>query len=220
MMYPPSSRTILLLALLALALTLQPRIASAQAKTDVDKKEVASQPLQVQITFDAKITDRPFTGRVYVVASRTQSMQTSPPRISWFGPAPFFAQDVKGWAAGKPLSFGPGLLSYPPPAKPANSIELPPGKYFLQAVMDLDQGSASCFSSPGNGFSKAVAVTIPQEKNEPIALQIDQVAGARVFKEKDRVKLVDIESKLLSKFHGKPIHLCRRGAAQIVRREA
>ena len=40
-----------------------------------------------------------------------------------------------------------------------------------------------------------------------VELKLDQVYKARPFKETDTVKLVDIESKLLTKFHGKPTRM-------------
>ena len=43
-------------------------------------------------------------------------------------------------------------------------------------------------------------------------LVLDQVVPQRPFKDTDRVKLLEIDSKLLSKFHGKPIKL-RAGVA-------
>src|SRR5207248_8343137 len=41
----------------------------------------------------------------------------------------------------------------------------------------------------------------------PLTFVIDQVVTERPFKEIDRAKLVDIESKLLSEFHKKPMRL-------------
>jgi len=188
-------RWLFLLAVIALA----PQATQAQEKAT-----------RFQLTFGREVTAKPFTGRVFVIASR-KPVKELPPRPNWFGPEPFFAQDVKNWMPGESLSFGASAIGFP--IVPVSSdgkettIQLPAGKYFIQAVMDMDLGGPSSIGSPGNGFSKPLAVTVPPARDEPIALHIDQLYPDRVFKEKERVKLVSIESKLLSNFHGKPIRL-------------
>jgi Putative esterase len=75
-------------------------------------------------------------------------------------------------------------------------------------VMDRDLGGISFAASPGNLYSKPVTL----DKFDPtaagdIALTLDQVAEEPKFPESDTVKLVDIESKLLTRFHGKPTRM-------------
>jgi hypothetical protein len=153
------------------------------------------------LTFGPEITPRPFTGRVFLLTSKNPSGDL-PQRPKWFNPEPFFAQDVKDWQPGDSLVFGPDALGCPQPL-----AKLVPGKYAVQAVMDLDRGGQSSITSPGNGYSKPVSVDIGFIKNGPIALHIDQIYPDKRFTEKEHVKLVDIESKPLSNFHGKPIRL-------------
>jgi len=152
------------------------------------------------LSLDAKLAKAPFSGRVFVVASR-QPIKHEPPRLSWFKPEPFFAMEVQDWQAGQPLVFGRQALGYPDPL-----AKLPPGKYHVQAVVDMDQGGQNCLTSPGNLFSKPMLVELPG-KSGPVALTIDQVLAPRKFQETERVKLVEIESQLLSKFHQKPMKL-------------
>ena len=47
----------------------------------------------------------------------------------------------------------------------------------------------------------------------PVALVIDQVVKPRAFKETDRVKLAEIDSKLLTDFHKRPVKLRAGGSA-------
>ena len=83
-----------------------------------------------------------------------------------------------------------------------------PGKYYVSAVMDRDLGGIDFSASPGNVYSKAVQMELdPDDQRAVVELKLDQVYKAREFKETDTVKLVDIESKLLTKFHGKPMRL-------------
>src|SRR5947199_8285683 len=53
-------------------------------------------PLAFHIHFDPKVSNAPFTGRVYVMLSREPVAE---PRSgpNWFRPEPIFARDVKDW---------------------------------------------------------------------------------------------------------------------------
>ncbi|MBI3822805.1 MAG: enterochelin esterase, partial [Planctomycetes bacterium] len=85
--------------------------------------------------------------------------------------------------------------------------KLDKGKYYLQAILDRDLGGINFNNSPGNGFSKPVMIDLKAPPKEPIKLLIDQVVAERKFEEKGRVKYVEIESRLLSDFHKKPMKL-------------
>ncbi len=161
-------------------------------------------PAAFELTFTDKVSVQPFAGRVFLIAARQPAATTH--RQSWYSPVPFFAQDVKDWKPGDKLTFEP-QVHFPKPL-----AELPPGKYHFQAIMDLDLGGQNPLSAPGNGYSKFVAVEVNGKDTPTVGLTLDQVLQPRQFKEKERVKLVDIESKLLSQFHGKPLRL-RAGVA-------
>jgi S-formylglutathione hydrolase FrmB len=139
---------------------------------------------------------------VFVIASKQALKDNDPPRSpNWFSPAPFYAQDVQNWQPGQPLKFQPqyGL--------PTTWDKLPAQKYYLQAVLDRDLGGVNFANSPGNAFSKPVQVDLIKGANEPIALLIDQVIPEKKLAEKGRVKFVEVDSKLLSEFHKKPMKL-------------
>lgn len=157
-------------------------------------------PLEFKLTFDKATLDAPFTGRVFVMF---RANSASPPAgMNWFRPEPGLAKDVKNWKPGEPLSLDASSISYPAPL-----AELKPGKYYVSAVMDRDLGGIDFSASPGNVYSKAVQMELDPKATGSIELKLDQVYKAREFKETDSVKLVDIESKLLTKFHGKPTRM-------------
>jgi S-formylglutathione hydrolase FrmB len=160
----------------------------------------AARPLEFHLTFDKAISARPFTGRVYVMLSKKPitSLRSGP---NWFAPEPFFAQDVKNWRPGAPLVFK-GELGFPTPL-----AKLKRGTYYAQAVMDLDPGHISFATAPGNGYSKPVRCELDPITSGAVKLTIDQTYKAPAFAETDRVKLVDVESKLLTAFHGRPTRL-------------
>ncbi|MCI0682191.1 MAG: hypothetical protein L0Y71_08810 [Gemmataceae bacterium] len=165
----------------------------------------ADAPIEIRLTFPKQALATPFTGRVLVVVSKPP-IGAGPARVNWFNPQPFFAQDVKDWRPDTPWTFQPAH-AFPQPLH-----KLPPGAYHVQAVLDRDLGGQNCMTSPGNLFSKPVTVELDPATGAALALTIDQVVAPRKFVEKGRVKLVDIDSKLLSKFHGKPMRL-RAGVA-------
>ncbi len=157
-------------------------------------------PLEFKLTFDKAACDTPFTGRVFVMF-RTNA--ASPPAgLNWFRPEPGLALDVKDWKPGEELILDAKSISYPAPL-----AELKPGKYYVSAVMDRDLGGIDFSASPGNVYSKAKQMELDPKATGVIELKLDQVLKEREFKETDSVKLVDIESPMLTKFHGKPTRM-------------
>lgn len=178
----------------ALALVLFAAVpAAAQAK-----------PVEFRLTVDPAALDSPFTGRVYVLL---RSRPAPLGGLNWFNPEPGVAKDVTNWKPGTPLVLGSDDLQFPTPL-----AELKPGKYHVTAVVDRDLGGRDFAASPGNVYSKPLEVEIDPKAGGTVELKLDQVSTAREFKETDAVKLVDIESPLLSKFHGRPMRM-RAGVA-------
>jgi hypothetical protein len=158
---------------------------------------LSAEPLEFRLTFDKAALDRAFTGRVYVTFRNSAK---PPAGLNWFRPEPGLAKDVTGWKPGEALVIDGTDLPYPTPL-----AELKPGKYYVCAVMDRDLGGIDFLGSPGNVYSKPVQIDINPKGRSVIELKLDQVMEDRAFKETDTVKLVELESKLLTKFHGKPI---------------
>jgi len=158
-----------------------------------------SKPLEFKLTFDKAALDQPFTGRVYVTFRTTSPPPTG---LNWFRPEPGLATDVKDWKPGEPLVLDDRAIAFPTPL-----AELKAGKYYVCAVMDRDLGGNSFLASPGNIHAKVVQLELDPKTSGTVELKLDQVYKEREFKETDTVKLVDIESKLLTKFHGKPMRM-------------
>jgi hypothetical protein len=162
----------------------------------------ADRPLEFHVTFDKAVSDKPFTGRVYVLLSKSDGRE---PRYgpSWFKPEPIFARDVKGWKPGEGLVIDGTAFAFPDPL-----AKLPRAAWSAQALMDFDRGERHFSTAPGNGYSKAVRKELDAAGGGPLALVIDQVVPPRAgFKETERLKLVEVESKLLSDFHKRPVKL-------------
>ncbi len=161
----------------------------------------ADRPLEFRVTFDKTVSAKPFSGRVYVMLTKSDK---SEPRFgpSWFKPEPIFARDVKDWKPGEELVIDRSALAFPDPL-----AKLAKATWSVQAVMDFDRGERNFSTAAGNGYSKAVRKELDAATSGPVALAIDQAAAPRPFKETDRVKLAEIDNKLLSDFDGRPVKL-------------
>ena len=153
---------------------------------------------RVSIVLSKTVQTEPFTGRVFVFFSKEPI--TGVARQNWFKPHPFFAQDVVKLAPETPHAFKAEV------GLPAAFAEMEPGKYHVQAIVDRDLGGQSALSAAGNLFSKPAQVELGAPA-ATLTLVVDQVVPVKKFVESERVKLVDIPSGLLTKFHGKPIRL-------------
>jgi S-formylglutathione hydrolase FrmB len=159
-----------------------------------------TQPARFEVTFDPKISATPFTGRVYVTLHGRQ-VGKPPGGPNWFNPDPFFSRDVRDWKPGTPLIFDDTCLSFPAPLSKIGG-----GDYYAQAVMDFQRGDRISYAAAeGNGFSRYVRVNSKLQETGTIKLAITEQYHVDAFRESEHVRLVEFESKLLSKFHGQPI---------------
>jgi hypothetical protein len=157
--------------------------------------------LDFELSFDRKVSASPFTGRVFVLLSRSQ-VRDVPTGPNWFAPEPFFAVDVRDWQPETPLRVKDSALGFP-----LSLAKVASDTYWIQAVMDFDQGGRSFAAAEGNGFSRQMQHAINSADQGSITLRIDQIYHERPFQETNRIKLVEIESKLLSAFHGRSVQL-------------
>jgi S-formylglutathione hydrolase FrmB len=158
-------------------------------------------PLEFHLTFPGSACAGPFTGRVYVLLFKGRATELRR-GLSWFNPEPVFARDVRGWKPGETLVIGPDALAFPTPL-----ARLARATYSIQAVMDFDAGHIHFSTAPGNVHSKTLRRDLDPGASGPVPLTLDQVYREPTFKQTERVKLVDIESKLLTAFHGRPTRL-------------
>jgi hypothetical protein len=155
-----------------------------------------------EVRYAPELHAGPVSARVHVMLGPAGS--ALPPRIgpNWFNPQPFFAVEAKGWKPGEPLVFDDHAAGYPGPLS-----ALKPGRYSAQAVVRLNPDTHKLGDGEGNAFGPVVKFEVEEghEPTEPIALSVDQKVPSRPFRETDRIKLVEIDSPLLSAFHGRPI---------------
>lgn len=165
----------------------------------------ADGPLAFHLSYDAKLYKGPFTGRAYVVLLPRDTNQLIG-GLNWFRPEQAFAVDVKGVKPGEKIVLDAKAVGYP-----LALDRVAKGTYTVQAILDLQPGSRHFSRAPGNLWGTK-RLALDPAKTGPVSITIDRTYRATEFKETDRVKLVDIESKLLSAFHKRPTRL-RAGVA-------
>ncbi len=150
-----------------------------------------------QVRFAESIHNQPFTGRVYLIFTRSDREPRLGP--SWFQPELFVSQDVVDWQPGEVLAFTPEtkeLLSFP---KPMSEMKL--ADYHAQAVVRFNANAPQIGTAPGNGFSQVITIPADTAQKMPL-LSIDKLVPEKPVKETRWSKLFKIRSPLLSKFHG------------------
>ncbi|MBL8797279.1 MAG: hypothetical protein JNM56_25475 [Planctomycetia bacterium] len=161
----------------------------------------ADEPLAFHLRFDKAASDQPFTGRVYVVLTKQETKEL-PGGFNWFKPEPIFARDVRDWQPGETLVLDGPCLGFP-----CKLGDLPKDTYSIHAVLDFDRGDRHFTTAAGNLYSAALRRELDPKTSGKVELMLDKVYRARTFAESETVKLVDIESKLLSEFHRRPVRL-------------
>jgi S-formylglutathione hydrolase FrmB len=157
--------------------------------------------VEFRLSYDKTAHPGPFTGRVYVMLFKgsVSALRSGP---NWFDPNPFFARDVKAWRPGETLVIDQSATGYP-----VSADRVPKGTYTVQAVMDLAPSSRSCTAAPGNVYGITTKVPIDPKTTGSVSLKLDKVHKPAPFRPTERVKLVDVESKLLTAFYKRPTRL-------------
>lgn len=161
---------------------------------------------QVRFTIElgANIKE-PATGRLVVSVNREGSkvpMSVSPLD------APFWDEPQPVW--GVTTTLAPGKPFELPDNADATDVApsaLKPGTYAAAARLITRRNRSGWRDEPGNLFSKTVTFTVEAGKPTQVKIVLDQITVERVAPKDADVTIVEIESKLLSEFHGRPVVL-------------
>ncbi|MEX0716140.1 MAG: alpha/beta hydrolase-fold protein [Planctomycetaceae bacterium] len=157
-----------------------------------------------EVRYPKETRAEPYTGRVYVFFSRNREEPRTGP--GWIQPDPFIARDVRDWQPGEPLVFdaarGNELLAFPVPL-----AEMSLAGHRAQAVVRFDADERTVGTGPGNGFSAVRTLPVAPQAGAAIALTVDRIVPEPEFRETRWTKRLEVESKLLSDFHGRPVKL-------------
>ncbi len=179
------------------------------------------QNLRFEVSFPAGAHAAPITGRVFVIVSRHESDNLLKQVGSWEQETPFFGVDVSNLSPGSPAIIDAGTLGYP-----LKSLrEIPAGDYYVQALVNvytefhrsdghtiwahMDQWEGQQFNrAPGNLYSDVQKVHLDPAAGYAVRLEAKHVIPpVKVPPDTPWVKHIKIQSKLLSKFWGRPIYI-------------
>ena len=168
--------------------------------------------LRFEVTVAPGLLPKPTDGRLLVVlGKRPKGLAAlgadNEPRESigetGLDAPPLLGADVNGFAPGVVGVVDGSSEIFPIPSL----AKLPPGEYLVQAVFDWNP-DLRIPDGPRNLFSEPQAVTLDPAKGGTVKLTLTkQVPPDRPPSDTATVKYVKLESKLLSKFHGRPMYL-------------
>jgi len=186
--------------------------------------QVAAQPAQPRfaVSFSPEQSRQPLNGRLLLLISTRAEGE---PRFQISGTSldsqQVFGIDVEGMKPGEEKTFDAGVLGYP-----LESLsEIPAGSYTVQALLHkyetfrradghvvklpMDRGEGQQWNrAPGNLYSTPQKVTFDPRSRDVIRIQLDKVIPPIPDPPETKyVKHVRIQSELLTKFWGRPMHL-------------
>jgi hypothetical protein len=174
---------------------------------------------EFQVTLAPAAQAAPVDGRLIVVVSK--ELEGEPRfQVSWgLGTQQIFGMDVNGWKPGDVSRMDADVAGSPL----AHLRDLPAGTYNVQAVLNvyetfhradgqvvklhMDHGEGQQWNrSPGNLYSKPQRVEFGPDSNVAISLT-EVIRAIAPPADTKYVRHVSIESKLLTKFWGRPMRL-------------
>lgn len=168
-----------------------------------------------EVSFDPAVRAEPADGRVLLLVSKTEKFSPGPTGT------PVFGLNVDGLAPGAKVLVDGTAFGHP-----VRSLrDIPPGDYFVQAWLNVyttfersdgkvvklhqDQGEGQNWRrSPGNLYSEPLKVTFDARKSATVPLVLNRaVPPIAPYEDTKWVKHVRVESRLLSEFWGRPMHI-------------
>ncbi len=177
--------------------------------------------LKFTVQFPESVEEEVLDGRLLLMLSQNDAAE---PRFQIAdGPQTqlVFGMDVEGMKPGEAISFDTEAFGYPI----ENLAKVPSGTYSVQALlhryetfnrsdghnvkMPMDRGEGQQWNrAPGNLYSSPTKLSIDPQKSQTHSLTLDEkIPPIDPPEDSKYIKHVQIESKLLTEFWGRPMHL-------------
>jgi Putative esterase len=185
---------------MAVLITTGSRLHGRQAEAGV----AASTQLRFEVQIAPELQAAAQDGRLLVVLGR----QSDPEPRSQIGETgmevpPVLGRDVERFQAGTTAVIDQQSAIFPL----THLAQLPPGDYFVQAVFHTNP-ELNVPDAPGNLYSKVQRVHLDPSNGGPVPLLLSERVPAEEVPLGDaHVRYLKIPSKLLSRFHGRPMFL-------------
>lgn len=160
--------------------------------------------LRFQVTLGKGMAARTRAGRLLVVMSQTPMAE---PRQgigrTGMDANPIMGRDVNGFSAKTRAVLDGNAAIFPLETLAA----LPPGDYFVQAVLD-DNPDIKAADAPGNLYSGVLKTHLDPKQRKTVKLSLTrQIPAEQTPGDTEYVKWVKLPSNLLTRFYGRPIFL-------------
>lgn len=194
-------------------------ILAVTAQQEVRAK-IAQSNLRFEISFPSSVHQQAITGRMFLMISRKADPEVRL-QVGSYNSAPLFGLDVEELNPGEVAVVDESIAGYP-----LRSLrDIPAGDYYVQALLNvytqfhradghviwahMDQWEGQQFNiSPGNLYSKMQRVHVDPSQPGTFKLSLTEVIPpVTVPADTPWVKRVKIQSKLLTRFWGRPIYL-------------
>lgn len=181
----------------------------------------SAQPLRFEVSVADRFGAEPIDGRILLMLSTSDAKEPRFLIAEGVKSQQIFGVDANALRPGTPVTLDRSALGYPLESLSA----IPVGDYFVQALlhryetfhradghvikMPMDRGEGQHWNiAPGNHYSIPRKVHVDPASAEPIRIALDQqIPPIEPPKDTKYVKHIRIQSKLLSDFWGRPMHL-------------
>lgn len=174
--------------------------------------------------FEIRLSELPeqaLDGRLLLMLSVDESAEPRFQIADNFRTQQIFGIDVEDWNGSDPQMFDHQAFGFPV----TSLSSIPPGKYFVQALfheyetfhradghvvkLPMDRGEGQVWNrAPGNRYSTPVEIDFDPAADTVHTIVLDQVIPSiEPPADTKYIKHIRIESKLLSEFWGRPMHL-------------
>lgn len=161
---------------------------------------VLAQAPSFELTFDESVQPEPYSGRVYVALSDEAGREPRFGMSAWFDAPPLYSLDVQNVAPGEEITIDGDALFHPTALK-----DLRAGTWYAQAVARRNLDAPEPGAGAGDLYGEVAVFVVGAEDPAPVALTLNAVVEKQAFEETEHVKLFELESALLSEFHGRPM---------------
>lgn len=163
----------------------------------------ASAALRFEVGLEPGLATNTLHGRLLVILTQDDHAE---PRLALDDTDPdgpfVFGRDADQLTARKPAIMDDSAIGN----RRVKLSELPPGKYFVQALLDVSTDIRSV-NAAGNFLSEVQELDLNPRRREPVKLELSRRIPVEGVAETESVRFVRIQSRLLSEFHKRPIYL-------------
>ncbi len=173
------------------------------------------------VTLDPAVASQPLDGRLLLMLSTSDESEPRFQISDRFNSQQIYGIDVEGWNPGDTRSFDAEVFGFPK----RSLAELPAGQYHVQALlhlyetfhrndghtvkMPMDRGEGQQWNrAPGNLYSIPVKLSFDPQRNDTNEVTLTEVIPPiEPPADTEYIKHIKIQSKLLTEFWGRPMHL-------------